>query len=90
MSNNNNWPALRTIAQIFRILAYIAGGLGVIVAIVTLFTANGFLGRVGGFLIALLFTSFYALFMIATSEGIYVGLAIEGNTRKSAESIKKD
>lgn len=89
MSTNNSFPALRTCAQIFRILAYVAGAIGVIMALVTLFTAQGFLGRIGGFLLTLLFTAFYALMLVATSEGIHVGLAIEDNTRKTAETVGK-
>ncbi len=87
--NNTSWPALRSIAQIFRILAYVVGGLGALGALIVLFTGNGFMGRVGGFVLTLLFAALYVLFLIATSEGIHVGLAIEENTRKTADALDK-
>ncbi len=86
---NNNWPALRSIAQIFKILAYVVGGLGALAAIIVLFTGSGFLGRVGGFIFTLLASAIYGLFLVATSEGIRVGLAIEENTRKTTEALEK-
>lgn len=87
MTNTNSWPALRSIAQIFKILAYVVGGLGALAAIIVLFTGQGFLGRVGGFIFTLLASGIYALFLVATSEGIRVGLAVEENTRKTAENL---
>lgn len=87
MSQNNTWPALRSIAQIFRILAYVVAGLGAVGAIIFLFTGQGFWGRIGSFVFTLLGAGIYALFLIATSEGIHVGLAVEENTRKTADAL---
>lgn len=78
------WPALRLIASILKIVAWIEGGLGVISALVTGGTVGRFAGA-GAFLIVLFLLVFVAVgFLVtyATSEIIMLFISIEKNTRQ--------
>ena len=79
--------ALRTIAVIFKILAWFGGVITIILFFTTVagisdFSAGGAL--LSGLLV-LLIGGFYVLMLYAWAEGILVILAIEENTRKMSE-----
>jgi hypothetical protein len=78
------WPALRLIASILKIIAWVEGGLGAISALVTGFTLAATIGA-GGFLSALFLlvvVAIGALLTYASSEVIMLLISIEENTRR--------
>jgi hypothetical protein len=100
--------ALRIIATILKIIAWIVLVVGVLAAIFVFISgvaagglANSsylgnspafalgtlFTGVLGGFVV-LLAVLFYFLVLYAMSEAIYLGLAIEENTRETAHYLK--
>src|SRR5947209_9403373 len=79
------WPALRTIAMVLKIVAWIAGVVGVIAALVYGIAISQVSGGVG-FVVALLLlvaaaVDFLAIY--AGSEIILLFITIEKNTRKN-------
>ena len=81
---DNKWAALRTIAAVFKVLAYVEGFFMVIRALGVLFAVESawillyvLLGGAVGF-----------LFLYATAEAILVFISIEENTKKSAEALE--
>jgi cytochrome b subunit of formate dehydrogenase len=84
------YSALRTIAAIIRILAYIVaivGGIAVVVGAISAFAGGvpgqGLLVLVGG----LLYVAVIALFLFAYAEIIRLIIAVEDNTRLTAEAL---
>jgi len=88
--SQHKFPALKTIAWVFRILAWIVALLTVVFFVVFLFTDSLGFQYEGGVKAAvgfgiLLAGALYVLLLYAAAEGILVILAIEENTRKAAE-----
>jgi hypothetical protein len=88
--HEERYSALRTIAAIIRILAYIVaviGGIAVVVGAITTFArgvpVQGLLVLVGG----LLYVAVIALFLFAYAEIIRLVIAVEDNTRLTAEAV---
>ena len=86
------YRALRTVATIIRVLAFIIailGGLGVLIASVAIGVSDD--GGVGQGLATLvggaLYVAFIALFMFAYGELINLIIAVEDNTRRTAEAL---
>ena len=81
---DNRWTALRTVAAIFKILAYIGAVVVVIYALALLLKGSSAISLlanlIGG---AIIF-----LYLYATAESILVFLAIEENTKKTADAIE--
>ena len=98
------FTALRVIGTVFKILAWISlllGILGAILALVTGFAVGGqddLLGLglgLGGpvaaiamFIAALIVAIFYFLTLYSVGEAIYLALAIEENTRRTAYIVQ--
>lgn len=80
-SNAYRYPALRTIAGIYMVFAWIVGIASVISTFYFLSNTNG---KIFG-LVSLVFGGILALGLAAISESIKVFLDIEYNTRKSSE-----
>ena len=81
---DSKWPALRLIASILKIVAWVEGGLGVISALVAGVTLSATIGA-GGFLLTLFLLVVVAvgfLLTYATSEIIMLFISIEKNTRE--------
>lgn len=90
--------ALRVIATIVKILAWLALGLGLLLAILVLVASflvagdSGFLGLgfgdplagVAAFVAILILAVLFFLLLYASSEFIYLFLSIEENTRRTA------
>ncbi len=79
----SKWPALRLIATVLKIIAWIEGGLGVIAALVAGGTVATTVGA-GGFLITLFLlvgVAIGSLLTYASSEVIMLFISIEENTR---------
>ncbi|MFX1514248.1 MAG: hypothetical protein ACFFCQ_16865 [Promethearchaeota archaeon] len=92
------FPALHTIAGLFKVLAWIAGGVTALLFILTV-AGVGSLSRYsygGGVtaliagIIILLIGGFYVLVLYAFAEGILVALAIEENTRGESKNVIKN
>ena len=88
-SLEHRYPALRTIAGIFRILAWlivIGGALIVVIATIVVADASGageaIVTAVGG----VITVAIYAVLTLAVAELIRLALAIEENTRRAAGS----
>jgi len=88
--HEERYSALRTIAAIIRILAFIVaviGGIAVVVGAITAF-AGGVPGRGVLVLVAgLLYVAVIALFLFAYAEIIRLIIAVEDNTRVTAEAL---
>ena len=89
----NRWLALRTVSTVFRVLAWVIvglGGLAVLIGAVSVGASDG--GGIGGALLTLIFgaiaVGFYALITFAVSELIMIGIAIEENTRRTADGLR--
>jgi hypothetical protein len=99
------FTALRVIGTIFKILAWILlllGILGAILALVAGFTVGGrddLLGlglglggpvaAIAAFIATLIVSIFYFLSLYSLGEAIYLGLAIEENTRRTAYIVQQ-
>jgi len=88
--HEERYSALRTVAAIIRILAYIVaiiGGIAVVVGAITAFSqgvaGQGLLVLVAG----LLYVAVVALFLFAYAEIIRLIIAVEDNTRMTAEAL---
>ncbi|HVL64011.1 MAG TPA: hypothetical protein VM573_02450 [Actinomycetota bacterium] len=90
MQQESRYGSLRTIARIFRVLAWITiifGGLGVLGATVS-GAAQGASGEALVMLIGGgLFVAFYALMFFAMAEFIHLMVDVEANTRRTAEAL---
>lgn len=78
------WPALRLIATILKIVAWIEGVLGVISALVEGIALGALIGGAAILLVLflLVIVAIGFLFTYAASEGIMLFITIEKNTRK--------
>lgn len=81
------WHALRAIANVFKILAWLSAGLGVIATLTALITGSQFgtLGFIGSFVFAvaaLIGVGVVFLLLYSRAEHLLVLIAIEENTRK--------
>lgn len=89
--HEERYRALRTIAMIIRILAFvvaIVGGLGVLIGAITTLGQGGGVGPALVILIAgLLYVAVIALFLFAYAEIIRLIIAVEDNTRLTAEAL---
>ena len=90
--NGQRWPALRTVATIFRVLAWLIvglGGLAVLIGAIAVAVSDD--GGIGEGLLTLVFgglgVGFYALINFAAAELIAIGIAIEENTHRTAEGL---
>lgn len=99
------FTALRVIATVFKILAWISlllGVLGAILALVAGFTVSGQddllglglglggpLAAIAMFIAALIVAIFYFLSLYSIGEAIYLALAIEENTRRTAYIVQQ-
>ncbi|MBN2200152.1 MAG: hypothetical protein JW747_09930 [Candidatus Aminicenantes bacterium] len=88
--SKHNFPALRTVATVFKILAWIVAAASVVAFVFLLVGGGGYGVGIGGNRIAMAFAvllggAIYTLMLFAVAEGILVLLAIEENTRKAAE-----
>ncbi len=81
--NGNRYPALRTIASFFQLLAILVGFL--VVGILYYFANSRGDANIILLVSALVIGVIIVLFLLATSESIKVFLDIEYNTRKTAE-----
>ena len=88
--HEERYSALRTITALIRALAYIVaivGGIGVVIAGIAAITqgglGQGILVLVGG----LLYVAVIALFLFAYAEIIRLVIAVEHNTRLTAEAV---
>lgn len=92
MSSGQRYGTLRTIAGIFKILAWITivlGGLGILGATINAAGEVGsgqafFVLVLGGLLIAL-----YALMFFAAGEFIHLMIDVEDNTRRTADAVAR-
>ena len=83
-----SYPALRTIAVVFKVLAWIAlvgGCLALIGGIVVAFTGD--MEALTLVLVGPLVGLLYFVMLYATAELIYVLIDISDNTRKTAEAV---
>jgi hypothetical protein len=82
---SNKYPALRTIAGFYRILAFVAGGFAVIVAMILIFLTNSVDSTVGIILalLSLISGAITVITLLAVAEVIYVFIDIEANTRQN-------
>jgi len=92
VGKGHRWPALRTVATIFKVLAWLIVGLGgLAVLIATIAVAVSDDGGIGKGLLTLVFgalgVGFYALITFAAAELIAIGIAIEENTHRTAEEL---
>jgi hypothetical protein len=87
--HEERYRALRTVAAIIRVLAYVVailGTIGVVIAAISAISqagAQGLLFLVGG----LLYVAVVALFLFAYAEIIRLIIAVEDNTRLTAEAL---
>jgi hypothetical protein len=88
--HEERYRALRTIASIIRILAYVVaviGAIGVVIAGISALSQGGglqgLLVLVGG----LLYVAVIALFLFAYAEIVRLVIAVEDNTRVTAEAV---
>jgi hypothetical protein len=88
--HEERYRALRTVATIIRILAYVVaiiGAIGVIIGAIAAIgqgvVGQGLLVLVGG----LLYVAVIALFLFAYAELIRLIIAVEDNTRLTAEAV---
>lgn len=99
-SGEKKYKALRTIANIYKIMAFVIGGLLAIVALITMASGaasstssfGGPAAMFGGFifgLIMLVYAGFAFVFLYGMGEFIYLFLDIEENTRKTSEFLSK-
>jgi hypothetical protein len=91
-ASGQRWPALRTVATIFRVLAWLIVGLGGLAVLIgTIAVAVSDDGGIGEALLTLVFgalgVGFYALITFATAELITIGIAIEENTHRTADAL---
>jgi len=75
---DNRYPALRFIAQVNRVLAYVYGVIGIIISLYLFFNDNRLFGVYG-----LVISFFLFMLILAASESIMVFIDIERNTRKN-------
>ena len=83
-TTDSKWPALRLIAKILKIVAWVEGAIGVISALGTGVTLSATIGG-GGFLATLFLLVLVAvgfLMTYASSEIIMLFISIEKNTRE--------
>jgi hypothetical protein len=85
------FASLRTIAKIFRALAWVVVVAGAIVALVVLARKGeaSFGARVGEALLVSLYTALWALTLFAAAAFIRLTLAVEENTRLTAELLSR-
>jgi amino acid transporter len=88
--SQHRFPALKTIAWIFRIVAWVIALLTVVFFVIFMFTDSVEFQYEGWVKVAvglgiILAGALYVLLLYAAAEGILVLLAIEENTRKAAE-----
>lgn len=97
------FTALRVIGTVFKILAWISLLLGILAAILALvagFAAGGVddllglglggpVAAIAGFIAALIVAIFYFLMLYSLGEAIYLALAIEENTRRTAYIVQQ-
>jgi len=88
--SKHRFPALRTIAAVLKVLAWIVAAAAVVAFVFLLVGGKNYGFTIGGasiltaFLV-LLGGALYTLILYAAAEGILVLLAIEENTRRAAE-----
>jgi hypothetical protein len=96
-AGEKKYKALRTIANLYKILAFVFGGIMVIVALIVM--ASGatssaigptalFGGFIGG-LMMLIYAGFVFIFLYGLGEFIYLFMDIEENTRKTNEMLSR-
>ncbi len=88
---SNDFPALRTIARIYKFIANVALLLGVVAIVVSLVAALGNLApfSVIAFVVAVVWTAFVPLLLWGVAELILVFLSIERNTRRTHELLRQ-
>ncbi len=85
------YGALRTIAVILRVFAWIVGigcAIGFVVALIWAAVA-GEAGPLGIGVMLLIYAVFGFIYLYAATEAIYVILDIEANTRRSADLLQR-
>ena len=92
VGEGQRWPALRTVATIFKVLAWLIVGLGGLAVLIgTIAVAVSDDGGIGEGLLTLVLgtlgVGFYALITFAVAELITIGIAIEENTHRTAEEL---
>jgi len=90
MSDGGRYGKLRTIAGIFKVLAWITiifGGLGILAATVNAADQAGSGAALGLLVMGGLFVALYALMFFAAGEFIHLMIDVEGNTRRTAEAL---
>jgi len=99
-TGEKKYKALRTIANIYKIMAFVVGGLLAIAALITMASGaasstssfGGPTALFGGFLfgvIMLVYAGFAFVFLYGMGEFIYLFLDIEENTRKTSEMLSR-
>ena len=99
-TGDKKYKALRTIANIYKIMAFVIGGLLAIVGLITMASGaasstssfGGPAAIFGGFvfgLIMLVYAGFAFVFLYGMGEFIYLFLDIEENTRKTSETLSR-
>ena len=90
--HEERYRALRTVATIIRVLAFIVaivGGLAVVIGAINAMSSSG--GAIGAGLLILvggfLYVAVVALFLFAYAEIIRLVIAVEDNTRTTAEAV---
>lgn len=87
---NERFPILRIISSVFKVLAWVVGITGAIVAVASPFiTALSPLAEFGNFLVILIGTALNVLILYGIAEFIMLGLAIEENTYQMREELAK-
>lgn len=79
----NRWAALRTLAAVFKVLAYIEAVIVIIAALICLFKYPAYV-----FFMTLIGGAISFLYLYATAEGLLAFISIEENTRKTAEALE--
>jgi TRAP-type C4-dicarboxylate transport system permease small subunit len=92
LEHEERYRALRTVATIIRVLAFIVaivGGLAVVIGAINAMSSSG--GAIGAGLLILvggfLYVAVVALFLFAYAEIIRLVIAVEDNTRVTAEAV---
>lgn len=80
---SNKYPALRTIAGFYRILAFVAGGFAVIAAMILFTNSDGGANGIILALFSLMSGAITVITLLAIAEAIQVFIDIEANTRRN-------
>lgn len=86
----SQFRSLHLIATLYQYLGYLVVVGGVIAAIATAANADGVGNRIAALIVVLIGAAFSALFVFAIAAAIRLALAVEKNTRDTAELLRRD